>query len=666
MFRGNRNSAGTKSWRRHTGRVLIALFVPLLAFSVTMTAGAAPQASQKPELVLVKSADIASYATAGTVITYTFRVTNLGASTVYGIHVVDPMVGLSAISCAPNSNPIASLAAGASATCTATYTVTANDIANGSITNTATATSKGESATASLTLPELATTSALLTKSANVQSITQVGQTITYSFKVTNTGSTTLTSLTVTDNMPGLSAISCPPNGNNVIPTLAPGASVTCTATYVVTALNIKQGSIENAATLSEEGPTGPIVLSNSNLTIPGKNEAFGCESPSPSDFLTQTNLPTLNLNNPTNLWTTVNALGTYYKLGPPLAQAQAGHLVYNALAYDPLNDFLYAMGSNTTKIAKIDSAGLVSSLTNVHPFTALAGGPNVGAFGGTGLYWITHSFSKLYWSVTTAGVASAPKVFHPGIGGRGWEPADWALFGTINPLNKTYMWGASGIYIFRVDLVTGKVDSWPAPAQVQAVGALNPTFGAAWTFSNGNLGISNNITGDIFELTVVNPASNTPTIKYVAEEPATTGPPLGATAINDGAACIGKPTNLSLTKTLLSVSPNGDIIWAITVTNNGPYNSSGFVINDVVPAPIINVGSPTAGCTVTGNAIQCIGGTLQVGNSTTILVTGQFPSNTKEGTCVTNKASIIPDEPDTNPVTTAAAQACYGGGGKS
>ena len=260
--------------------------------------------------------------------------------------------------------------------------------------------------------------------------------------------------------------------------------------------------------------------------------------------------------------------------------------------------------------------------------------------------------------------------MFHPSIGGRGWQPADWALFGTINAANTNYLWGLEGKYIFRVDLAPGvnqgKVDSWASPAQVQAVGAVNGTFGAAWTFSNGNLGFSNNRTGDIFELSVTNPASNAPTISYVAEEPATTGPPLGSTVINDGAACIGKATNLSITKTLKSVSSNGDIIWAITVTNNGPQNSSGFVVNDVVPAPIINVGSSTPGCTVAGNDIQCIGNTLQVGNSTTILVTGQFPAHTKEGTCVTNKASMIPDEPDTNPVTSAASKACFGDEGTS
>ena len=45
------------------------------------------------------------------------------------------------------------------------------------------------------------------------------GTLVTYSYKVTNTGNVTLTSVQVTDPMPGLSAIQC-----HGYTTLAPGA----------------------------------------------------------------------------------------------------------------------------------------------------------------------------------------------------------------------------------------------------------------------------------------------------------------------------------------------------------------------------------------------------------------------------------------------------------
>jgi len=58
-----------------------------------------------------------------------------------------------------------------------------------------------------------------------------------------------------------------------------------------------------------------------------------------------------------------------------------------------------------------------------------------------------------------------------------------------------------------------------------------------------------------------------------------------------------------------------------LTATNSGPGASSGFVINDTVPAGYTNVtvtgatGIPGAavgngyGCTVTGNVVQCVEG---------------------------------------------------------
>ena len=67
---------------------------------------------------------------------------------------------------------------------------------------------------------------------------------ITYSYRVTNTGNVTLTSVGVTDPMPGLSAINC-----NGVTSLAPGASVTCTATYTTTQADVDAGSITNTGT---------------------------------------------------------------------------------------------------------------------------------------------------------------------------------------------------------------------------------------------------------------------------------------------------------------------------------------------------------------------------------------------------------------------------------
>ena len=81
------------------------------------------------------------------------------------------------------------------------------------------------------------------------------GTLVTYDYVVTNTGNVTLTAVTVTDPMPGLSSVTCP------LGTLAPGASETCTATYTTTQADVDRGSITNTGTASGTPPTGPAVI---------------------------------------------------------------------------------------------------------------------------------------------------------------------------------------------------------------------------------------------------------------------------------------------------------------------------------------------------------------------------------------------------------------------
>ena len=85
------------------------------------------QTCTTPAITLVKSANVTGVSAPGTVITYSYLVTNSGTTTVLNhVGVTDPMSGLSAINC-----PASELAAGVSTTCTATYTTTQADINRG-------------------------------------------------------------------------------------------------------------------------------------------------------------------------------------------------------------------------------------------------------------------------------------------------------------------------------------------------------------------------------------------------------------------------------------------------------------------------------------------------------------------------------------------------------
>jgi uncharacterized repeat protein (TIGR01451 family) len=115
----------------------------------------------------------------------------------------------------------------------------------------------------SLTVPAVQSPGITLAKSASVASFSAPGTKITYSYKVTNTGNVTLTSVKVTDPMPGLSTVVCPAT------TLAPAASETCTATYTTTQADVGRGSIHNTGTATGTLPGGTTVSKSSTVILP-------------------------------------------------------------------------------------------------------------------------------------------------------------------------------------------------------------------------------------------------------------------------------------------------------------------------------------------------------------------------------------------------------------
>ena len=195
-------------------------------------------------------------------ITYNYVVTNTGTTTISGISVSDNLVA--SVDC-PNS----SLAPGASETCSGTYTVTQADVNNGSVTNTATASgTNGQDVTvtsnqSSVTVPGSGAYDGLsLSKTSPTANYGQAGDVIDYNYLVTNTGTTTITGIGVSDNL--VSSVSCPDS------TLAPGDSETCTGSYTVTESDVLAGSVTNTATATGTDPSDNTVTSNqSSATVP-------------------------------------------------------------------------------------------------------------------------------------------------------------------------------------------------------------------------------------------------------------------------------------------------------------------------------------------------------------------------------------------------------------
>jgi uncharacterized repeat protein (TIGR01451 family) len=237
---------------------------------VTDTDSESITANQLPSIEIVKTADPQTYSAVGDVITYSFTVTNTGNVTLSNVSVSDPLVGLSAITPAP-----VTLAPGASQVFTATYTITQADLDAGKVDNTATATGtppEGDPVTdtdsESITANQRPAID--MVKAAAPQTYSAVGDLITYSFTVTNTGNVTLTNVSVSDPLAGLSAITPAPV------TLAPGASQVFTATYTITQDDLDAGKVDNTATATGTPPAGdPVTDTDSESITADQNPAI-------------------------------------------------------------------------------------------------------------------------------------------------------------------------------------------------------------------------------------------------------------------------------------------------------------------------------------------------------------------------------------------------------
>ncbi|MBA4376418.1 MAG: hypothetical protein C0401_09640, partial [Anaerolinea sp.] len=199
--------------------------------------------SQSPQLSLLKTAAPGSYNAVDDVISYSYKLTNNGNVTLSGPFTVSDDKAL--VTC-PG---IASLAPAAFTTCTASYTITQPDLDAGSVTNLATAhalfgTTPVDSNQDSETVDATQSPDLILLKTALPVTYNAVDDVISYSYKLTNNGNVTLSgAFSVEDDK---ATVTCP-----AVSSLAPGAFLTCTASYTITQADLDAGSVTNNAQAS-------------------------------------------------------------------------------------------------------------------------------------------------------------------------------------------------------------------------------------------------------------------------------------------------------------------------------------------------------------------------------------------------------------------------------
>ncbi|MFF6791210.1 hypothetical protein ACFY9C_19295 [Streptomyces filamentosus] len=306
-----------------------------------------------PGLRVVKHVDAEEPFETGDTVPYRYTVTNEGGTEITGLGITDDRI--TGVTCdsttlAPAGQP------GDSTTCHGNHTVTAADAEAGRITNTAraTGTSDGrpvESPPTEATVTVTGPSSLGLAKKADTAGPVRVGQTVTYTYTVTNTGSTTLDHIAVTDDH--APDVTCEKT------TLAAGEHTTCTAAYRVTEADLALGELTNQARATSTDPRGRTVLSpyaevtldvagTSRLTVAKKADTAGPVAPGDriAYTYTVTNAGTTTLDDiavtddrvaevtcePTTLapGATATCHGTYTVTA---ADAEAGHVTNTARA---------------------------------------------------------------------------------------------------------------------------------------------------------------------------------------------------------------------------------------------------------------------------------------------------------------------------------------------
>lgn len=224
--------------------------------------------SQLVTIQLTVQADPSTpFSAPGQVINYTYNIKNAGGTSTPG-----PITVTGAIAICPAINTVGNLDdtfdVNETIVCISTYTITQADLDKGSVTNAATASVNGINSNQVITTLQSAQSLALtLTKTATPATYDHTGQAITYAYVITNNSAATLgpAQFTVSDG-----GFGTPYNCGGATISLAPNATVTCTATYTITQADMDAGFVSTNATASggSVGPSQPVSVTITKSSI--------------------------------------------------------------------------------------------------------------------------------------------------------------------------------------------------------------------------------------------------------------------------------------------------------------------------------------------------------------------------------------------------------------
>jgi uncharacterized repeat protein (TIGR01451 family) len=564
---------------------------------------------------------------------YRFTVENIGNVPLNSVGVTDPQV--STASCTwPSPLPVASPTADPTATCVV-GPVTA---VSGTNPNTATASGTNGTTVTDTSTAVYATTGLTLAKSVAETTFAAAGDVLHYSFLVTNTGFAPLAGPVVIaddkstdESCPAVSTVGDLDNF------LDPGESITCTATYTVTASDVTAGFVTNVASATADGVTSntdtrTVPIAGSTLA-PSIAKAF---SPNPIGVGGVSTL-TFTITNP-NAGTALTGVA-FTDTFPAALQVAATPNATTTGCGAPT--FAPAAGNTSVSFSNgtIAASGTCTVTVDV---TATTAGSKVNTTGN-----VTSTNGGTGNTATGILTAIAPpslaKTFSPnpiGVGG-----VSTLTFTINNPNAGTALTGVAF------------ADSFPAGLQVAATpnatttGCGSPTFAPAAgntsvSFSGGTIAASDTctVTVDVTATTAGAKANTTGNVTSTNGGTGNTGsdtltvisPPSLAKAFSPNPIAVGGVSTLTFTIT----NPNaGTALTGIAFADSFP---AGLQVAATPNATTTGCGSPTFAPAAGNTSVSFSGGTIAASGTCTVTVdvtatTGGAKANTTSNVTSTN-----------------------------
>ena len=239
---------------------------------VSDTASGEVLVAAAPGIRLEKTAVLETVAQQGAGVRYEMTVENTGNVTLRGVDVTDALAGLSPLTATWPGTP-GELAAGESAVFTARYVIGQADVDRGSIVNTASAVGEAPDGTRvdatdenTVPVPRTATIELRMQIAIADGQEGYAGDELEFTYTATNTGTTTLTGVQISDLYPGLSDLDYVWPGEPGV--LLPGQTVTATARVTITADMESSVVASQAVVNSVEAVTSAPVADAASATL--------------------------------------------------------------------------------------------------------------------------------------------------------------------------------------------------------------------------------------------------------------------------------------------------------------------------------------------------------------------------------------------------------------